>query len=106
MSAPSHSVPFRPAPGTLCNHKANKTGKVSERDEEEEQQPKHSAELTLVPTVLAFDDICDVVIIDRFLRSLTTQLGEAAKDQAYPETGPGRVDYGPLSFVIVIFRQK
>ena len=26
-------VPFRPTPGTLCNHKA-KAGKVSERDEE------------------------------------------------------------------------
>ena len=28
-----HPVPFRPTPGTLCNHKA-KAGKVSERDEE------------------------------------------------------------------------
>ena len=39
-------VPSRPA--TLCNHKANKAGKVLERDREEEQKPKHLAELTLV----------------------------------------------------------
>ena len=55
---PFRSVLFRPAPTTLCNHKANKAGKVSERDEEEEQKPKHAAELTLVPTVLAFDNGC------------------------------------------------
>ena len=46
--APSNSVLFRPAPATLFNHKENKAGKVSERDEEEEQKPENSAELALV----------------------------------------------------------
>ena len=54
----SHFVLFRPSPATVCNHKAIKAGKVSERDKEEEQKPEHSAELTLVPTVLAFGDCC------------------------------------------------
>ena len=34
VSAPSRPVPFRPTPGTLCNHKV-KARKVSERDEEQ-----------------------------------------------------------------------
>ena len=34
VSAPSLLFPFRPAPATLCDHKANKSGKVLERDEE------------------------------------------------------------------------
>ena len=58
MSALSYSVPFSSAPATLCNHKANKAGKVSERDKEEEQKPENSGELTLV-SVLVFDDCCD-----------------------------------------------
>ena len=70
---PYHSVPFRPAPAIACNHKAKKTGKVSERDEEKEQKPEHSAELISV-TVLSFDDSCNK---RSFLRSLTTQLAEA-----------------------------
>ena len=64
MSVPSHSVPFRPAPVTVYNHKENKAGKVSERDKQEQQKLEHSAELTLVLTVLSFDDRHDCCVIN------------------------------------------
>ena len=45
---PFCSVPSRSGhPVYICNHKANKAGKVSEKVEEEKQKPENSAELTL-----------------------------------------------------------
>ena len=51
MLAPSLLVLFRPVPGILCNHKANKAGKVLERDEER-VAPSHSVPFRPVQSTL------------------------------------------------------
>ena len=49
--APSLLVPFRPAPGTLCNHKAE-AGKMSERERKSVPVPSHSVPFRPAPATV------------------------------------------------------